>query len=291
MKKLRKMSLIVLIPIILGVGLTVIGGAVQNALISKIGGMILSIGIPVTMFVLVVVGLILMITGKLEDSSNDSYSDNEEVREADNNEVSEGEREFEEIQDINSSYGYESQIKQGEYMMRHTAGVYKNSTPKEKIFGWLFFAFLIIDFALAFVFLTKKIIIGFIVCFCIFAATILICLVVTKARERSSIKAKVDITKDKLLCGEVKACLMSSSTSVGGAHSHSTTRITGVTYRVVVEAEGNTYTGYSHRFYETGDPVVFAVIGKNRISILDNDKFMKETEEILSEEEDSKDIL
>ncbi|MDE7349414.1 MAG: hypothetical protein K2N53_07105, partial [Clostridia bacterium] len=93
------------------------------------------------------------------------------------------------------------------------------------------------------------------------------------------------ITKDKLLCGEVKACLMSSSTSVGGGHSHSTTRITGVTYRVVVEAEGNTYTGYSHKFFETGDPVVFAVIGKNRISILDNDKFMKEAEEVLRKDE------
>ncbi|MDE7348213.1 MAG: hypothetical protein K2N53_00950, partial [Clostridia bacterium] len=98
MKKLRKMSLLVFVPIILGVALTVIGSLTHNELIANIGGKVLSIGIPVTMFVLVVVGLILMITGKLEDSSNDSYSDNEEVREVDNKEVSEGEREFEEIQ-------------------------------------------------------------------------------------------------------------------------------------------------------------------------------------------------
>ncbi|MDE6474975.1 MAG: hypothetical protein K2L70_07750 [Clostridia bacterium] len=274
MKKLFKLSFIILIPVVLGIALVRIGVSVGNPQISKVGELLLSLGVPITMFALIIIGLVLMITGKL--NNNGEHSENDAVSEA--------EREVNEIKDVNSSYGYESQIKQGEYFMRQTANNYKNATPLSKVLGWVFFGFIFGDFALIFVFLHFKQIIGVIICAFIFGATILISLIITKTLERRSIKAKVDISKSQMLCGEVKACLMSSATSTSGSRRNSTTRITGVTYRVLIDAEGKTYTAFSKKFYETGEPVVFAVIGKYSASIVDNDKFMQESESLLNKD-------
>ena len=283
MKKLRKLSFVIFIPIILGIVLIIAGSSSDNAQVTHAGELVLSIGIPATMFIVVVIGLVLMITGKTVDDNSNVHD--EMVGGGING--SEREEELSEIEDVNSSYGYDSQRKQGEYYMRQTAKAYKNSTPKEKVLGGLFLGFLLTDFALIMVFAFLRIMVGALVCFCLFGGTILLCLIITKIKERVSMKANVDISKSTVLCGEVKACLMSSSTSVGGGDDHnSTTRITGVVYRVVITAEGVDYTAYSKRFYETGEAVVFAVRGKKGATIIDNEKFMQETEEILSKSDD-----
>ncbi|MDE5756822.1 MAG: hypothetical protein K2I23_07010 [Clostridia bacterium] len=283
MKTLRKLSFIIFIPIILGIVLIIAGSGSNNAQVTHAGEMILSIGIPVTMFIVFVIGLVMMITGK---TVNDNSNTHDEMVGGKAN-GSERESELSEIEDVNSSYGYESQRRQGEYYMRQTAKAYKNATPKEKILGGLFLGFLLTDFALIMVFAFFRIMVGAIICFCSFGGTILLCLIVTKIREHMSMKAKLDIANSKILCGEVKACLMSSSTSTGGGDRHnSTTRITGVIYRVVISAEGKEYTAYSKKFYETGESVVFAVRGNKGATIIDNEKFMQETDEILSKSDD-----
>lgn len=85
------------------------------------------------------------------------------------------ERELGDIKDINTSYSYDNYRKRGEYMIRHTSGRYKYSPKKDKVLGWLFFGFLITDFALIPIFAILRIYIGAIVCFSLFGGTILIC--------------------------------------------------------------------------------------------------------------------
>lgn len=266
MRKLAKLSIIVLIPIVLGLVLNIVGGNTDNKQMAHIGQMILSYGVPVTMFLLVVIGLILMITGKGADDN--SSKNNEPNGNQSDKQKSETEREYSQIADVNSSYRYTSRLKQGDYIGRHAANNYKNSTFKEKILGWLFFGFLMTDFALIFLFGYLRNLTGVIICFSVFAGTIAIAIVTKVILERTSMRAKFDKSKDAVLYGEVKACLLSSVSSVSGAHSHSTTRITGVVYRVIIIAQDSEYTAYSRNFYETGETVAFFTRGGNRATII-----------------------
>jgi len=56
MKKLLKMSLLVLVPLVSGLVLLFVGGYTENETFTEIGNLILKIGMPVTIFILVVVG-------------------------------------------------------------------------------------------------------------------------------------------------------------------------------------------------------------------------------------------
>lgn len=267
MKKLFKMSFIVLIPIIVGLALNIVGGQTGNDRMQSIGQTILSIGVPVTMFLVVVVGLIFMSTGRLSDNKDKTERTNGT------------EEEYSQIADVNTSHGYESNNKKGEYIMRHVANNYKNSTVKEKILGWLFFAFLMGDFALIFVFGVLRNLTGVIVCFSVFAGTILVAMITKIILERTSMRARYDKSKGReLLRGEVKACLLSSafSTGVGGSGRRSTTRIRGVVYRVIITADGQEYTVYTDDYYETGDIVTFFVHGKRRATIVSEDELQDE---------------
>ena len=67
MRKLRKLAFVVPVPLILGFILNLIGNTTDNAVMSKIGVGIMAYGTPALMFILVVIGLILMITGRLGD--------------------------------------------------------------------------------------------------------------------------------------------------------------------------------------------------------------------------------
>lgn len=90
-------------------------------------------------------------------------------------------------------------------------------------------------------------------------------------------RAKVDISKSQMLCGEVKACMISSAMNIAERKN--------VTFRVLIEADGKTYTAFSPKIYEVGDPIVFAVIGNNKASIVETDKFIKEADEVLRKED------
>lgn len=262
MKKLSKLSLIVLIPLICGIALIVIGSYGGNEAVLRVGQAVLTFGMPITVISLVVIGLVMMITGKLSDSDD-----------SDGVKPMSKKREQSDIQDVNTSRGYKSRRKSGEYMARHVSNNYKYSTSKEKVLGWLFFGFLITDFLLIFVFGILKSIVGVIVCFSLFVGTILLSLIIKIIVEKISMRVKGDDLDDKeVFKGTVEACLMSSTTSTGGRY---TTRIEKVVYRVLVDYDGEQYTAYSENYYEEGDEVFFVVRRKNLISIVDSDKVSK----------------
>lgn len=265
MKKLTKLSLIVLIPLITGIALIVIGSSSGNENILRIGEAVLAFGMPITMVVLVVVGLVLMITGRLADK--DKSDDEQPVTR---------EQEMSDIRDVNASRGYESHRKSDKFMMRHVSNNYKHATPKEKVLGWLFFGFLMTDFVLILVFAMLHVMVGALVCFCIFGGTILVSLIVKIIIERMSMRVKPAKLDDKeTLKGVVTACLLSSTTSVGGSERRYTTHITGVVYRVVIDCDGQQYTAYSKEYYEEGDEVFFVVRHRTIVAIVDPDKIRK----------------
>lgn len=270
MKKLRIMALTVFIPLISG--FVMLFADDEN--VSRIGGLLLEIGVPVTMFLLVVIGLILIITGKIDLSDYRKTNSDTTPSETPTDAVplTDAERERNEINEVNSSYHRQSQLRQGEYIARHAATNYRNASPKEKLFSWLFFGFLMTDFALILVFMFLRIFIGMYICFGLFGGTILLSFIVVKTKEKTSLNASKRKRKIReVLSGEVKFCTLSSSTSVGGSSRRSTTRITGVTYRVIIESDGQEYVAYSKEFYNEGDTVRFGVIGKKSATIIDDE--------------------
>ena len=273
MKKLRLMSLIVLIPIVLGIVMLIVGSVMDNETARYVGVLSLSAGVPATMFVLVVVGLVLMMTGRLnlsDSKSNTTSTQSEETQQPseEKQQQSEREKEYLQLADINTSRRYESKIKEAEYISRHTSEAYKNSTVKQKILGWLFFGCLIGDFALIVVFGMLRIWIGAIVCFCLFGGTILISLLVTVIRQKISMSGVGKRKKGEVLDGVVKSCTLSSTTSTGS----NTVRIAKVVYAVTVTVNENEYTAYSEDFYEKGENIKICRIGKRLATILDDEE-------------------
>lgn len=264
MKKLYKLSLIVLIPLISGLVLVIVGNNGGNENIARIGRGILSIGLPVTMFLLVVIGIVLMITGKLSDKGG--QDDGEPTPRTKEDEALD-------IADVNSSYGYESRRKSGEYMINRVADNYKNSSAKDKLLGWLFFGFLMVDFFLILVFAMLRNMTGTIVCFSIFGGTILIAIIAKIIVQKFSMRVSSDKLDGKeAFKGVVAACLLSSTTSTGGTQRSHTTRITKVVYRILIDRDGEQFVAYSDKFYEEGEEVFFVVRYKSLVAIVDADK-------------------
>ena len=124
MRKLYKLAFIPFIPLISGIALLIIGGTIDNPTLTKVGGMILSIGMPVTLFALVVISLILMITGRLSDDHKPKKRKDADVTGApdDTEETTPNtqygetadEREKRILADINSTGGYASKYKLAE---------------------------------------------------------------------------------------------------------------------------------------------------------------------------------
>lgn len=219
-------------------------------------------GVFITMVVFVVISLVLISTGKLANKNNkDKSQDNMVTRKA----------EYEKIEDINSSYGYNSTRKKDEYMVNHIGENYKNSTFKEKILGGLFLSFLMINFILIFVFSYLHIMVGTYVCFAIFGLTILLSGLIKFIFQKVSINVSPEkIENSPKLNGIVDACVLSSSTSTGGSERRHTQRIIRVTYKVMIFAGDRRYIAYSNEFFEKGERVTIAAIGKNRAAIINH---------------------
>ncbi|MDE6293163.1 MAG: hypothetical protein K2L88_00900 [Clostridiales bacterium] len=291
-------------PIVLGIAFMVIGSFADNETMYHVGVWILTAGIPIVMFVLVVIGLILMITGKIDisddkkrdaDKKQDEQSEWEEVEDEDDNkdkaeikkpqsvkqdeqsewievddededkEQSEREMEYRDLAAINTSHGRANRDKNAEDIIRHAANNYRNAPKKDKILGWMFFGFLMTGFALIIVFFMLDIFVGAIVCFCIFGGTILIALLVTVLRQKISMGFGVSKKKKRdALYGRVTSCDVASTTKVNN-------RITKVVYQVIIVDGENEYNAYTESFYETGDKVKFCKIGKRLVSIVDEE--------------------
>lgn len=256
MKKLVLMSMIIPVVFVLGIVLDAVGYGIGNLTMARVGIAILSYGLPVTMFVLVVVGLILMMTGRLSDKKPTKKSDVTfgEAEEEETIEKAEAPEE-DKIEEINSSYGYDSQRKLAEYQIDHVANAYRHSGRGDRIKGWLFFGFLMGDFALIFLFGFLGIMTGVIVCLAIFAGTILLSLIVKIILEKTSMSRRVNTDKYEQRQATVKATVLSSMGSTGGGSRHSTVHVHSVTYRVILDVDGREYQAYSRETYEAGEKV------------------------------------
>lgn len=302
MKKLRLMSMLVFVPIVLGMGLLIGGSLTDNETAYNIGGLVLTAGIPVTMFALVVVGLVLMMTGKLDlsdgkksancgkskaevkknddewESVDDDESewvevedDGDEVKDVGGGEDSiscgQKKKEYSRRSDTTTSRSYNDKIKQAEYISRQSGNRYKNSTTTQKVFGWLFFGFLMTDFFMIMVFAFIGIFVGAIVCFCLFGGTILIALLVTVLRQKISMGLGVSKKKKRdALDGKVLSCDVASTTTVNN-------RVTKVVYLVEISDGENEYSAYTEDYYDRGDDIKFCKIGKKLAMILDKEEF------------------
>ncbi len=296
------MSMLVFVPIVLGMGLLIGGSLTDNETAYNIGGLVLTAGIPVTMFALVVVGLVLMMTGKLDlsdgkksancgkskaevkknddewESVDDDESewvevedDGDEVKDVGGGEDSiscgQKKKEYSRRSDTTTSRSYNDKIKQAEYISRQSGNRYKNSTTTQKVFGWLFFGFLMTDFFMIMVFAFIGIFVGAIVCFCLFGGTILIALLVTVLRQKISMGLGVSKKKKRdALDGKVLSCDVASTTTVNN-------RVTKVVYLVEISDGENEYSAYTEDYYDRGDDIKFCKIGKKLAMILDKEEF------------------
>ncbi|MDE6075143.1 MAG: hypothetical protein K2G26_01765, partial [Clostridia bacterium] len=145
------------------------------------------------------------------------------------------------------------------YQMEHVADAYANANKGNRIKGWLFFGFLMTDFALCMIFIFLNIMLGFFICLGIFAGTILISIIVVVILQKTSMSRKINYDKYETCSGIVKACVLSSMGSSGGAHEYSTVRVNSVTYRVIIIVDGREYDAYSKRTYAEGDTLTVAV--------------------------------
>ncbi|MDE5789369.1 MAG: hypothetical protein K2H78_03010, partial [Clostridia bacterium] len=247
------------IPFIVGLVLRLFGNSAGNAGLVRVGAGLMAYGTPAIMFILIVVAIVMMMTGKLTDKKPDVTFGESQEEPAEENQESEKEREENAIEDINSSYGYESRMKLAEYQMEHVADAYANANKGTRIKGWLFFGFLMTDFALCMIFVFLNIMLGFFICLGIFAGTILISIIVVVILQKTSMSGRISYGKYDTCSGIVKACVLSSMGSTGGSHANSTVRVNSVTYLVIIVVDGKEYNAYSSGCYCKGDKLTVAV--------------------------------
>ena len=273
MKKLFKLALLVFVPLIVGFVLIFAG----DGAVSRAGVLILEIGVPLTMVVLVGVGIVLMSMGKLSDDKKDDGITAGSERDsdvtfgrgaedfapdgADNDNTHKPEpetameRERQKIEEINSSYGYDSQMKLAQYQMEQSSKIYNSTGKGGKILGFLLLGFLLTDFAMIIVFGYLGIKIGMFVCFGLFGGTILLFAIITAVQHKISMSDRVNPKKYVQTTGTVIACTMSSMTSTGGGNRGSSVRVNSVIYRVALIADGKEFTAYSRRAFDEGEKI------------------------------------
>lgn len=86
-----------------------------------------------------------------------------------------------------------------------------------------------------------------------FGSVIIIALIFAAVSRAIAMNGKIGRAK-KIIDGKVKTCIMSGTTTVksGGSHGQSAS-VTGVSYRVMANADGKENTAFSRQFYETDE--------------------------------------
>lgn len=276
MKNFRKFSFLLLVPFFIGMA-TMLGGIItDNETLITVAKYILFLGMPVCMFLFLIVGFIILRKEKADKSRYNPYEETaaKESRSG-NGETSLGANEraeeLEEINEINSSYGYESRAKSYEYHERHTERKHHYSSDKERLFAKLFFGFLIVDFALIIIFGFLKLFVGSIVCFILFVVPLIVFIVVVKSRERLSYSGgKINADGSNVFYGGVvKFCVMSSSKGKEDGYWYLTTRIKSVNYKISIDYDGKEFVAYTRKFYNEGETVNFVVVKGNLVSVVE----------------------
>lgn len=316
MKKFARYALLCFIPIVTGVVCFIVGNTVGNSTVTYVGMLALVAGLPAMMVIFLIVGLILMSTGKLgkgEKSDSDttdttstaSKDDNSGSRQceqvqiesavpgdgagvaevscggvAEEEVLSQKEREQEAINAVNSSSHFESRVRLANYEMQNVAEGMKNAPKWGIAVGVTFFLLLVADVITATVLLIKQIFIGAIVCAALFGVVLITAFVVLSVSRAKAMRGDIKRAK-KITEGKVKTCFMIGTTAMqtGGnryqSNNGKTARIKSITYKVIVIADGEEYGALSKRFYETGEKVTVAVMGKKRAIIADDAQLEK----------------
>ncbi|MDE6001771.1 MAG: hypothetical protein K2G96_05590, partial [Clostridia bacterium] len=123
MKYIVWLSPLIFVPAIVGMALVLSGYSA--------GAWVLALGIPAVMIILVIIGLVLMMKGKL---FNKPSEDNGQPKK---------EKELSDVREINRSHYYTNRFKLAEYEARHIIEGTKNSSKKGIAAGILFFLMLV----------------------------------------------------------------------------------------------------------------------------------------------------
>lgn len=282
----KKLTAIVCIPVIVGIGLLIAGIVAKLQLCVYIGIGVLFGGSFLVALIVTVIVIVKAAKGEStvsemlvdkdaknagnvaaeddEDSEYDDYEDVDETDEYDDDEDygddetkprDERADEEERIEKINSTYGYANDAANADHQISHIKNAYRNSSRGAKIGGVLFVVSFIACLVAGMVLMTVGYtLIGGIVFGC-GAAIIIVSLIVVKIKERTSLSSAYDPADYTRKSGTVKACYMSSSSSVND-------RLKSVTYKVLLDVEGNTLTAYSHEYYNT-DEILNVLVHKN----------------------------
>lgn len=285
MKKFARFTLLCFIPVVAGVVCLIVGNTTGNSTVTYAGMLSLIAGLPAMMIIFLIVGLILMSTGKLGDGKkpeSDTTDTTDTTDAADNKTTitdvareeetpSQREREQNAIDKVNSSSRYESRVNMSEYEIQHVAEGMKNAPKWGVAVGLTSFFLLVADLIAATVLLINRIFIGAIVCAALFGVVIITAFTVVAVSRAKALNGDISKAK-KITEGKVKTCF---SVDTATTKSGGTVRISGVTYRVIVSADGEEYAAFSKQFYETGETVTIAVTGIKRAKIVDEAELEK----------------
>ncbi len=264
----------VLIPIVIGVTCFIVGSHTDNNTVSFVGMLAFEAGVPSVMAILIAVVLIWKFRSikKLESDTTDTTTDTTvAIDEASDDEakaqtMSQREREQHAIDAVNSTNRYASRANMADYEVQSIAEGMKHAPKWGLPVGLTCFFSLFALLIVATILFIKRIFVGGIICAAIVGVVLIttfIVMAVSRARATNG-----DISKAKKITGgKVKACFMMGTTTTRAGGS---VRIAGVTYRVIVIADGVEYGAFSKRFYETDENVTVAVMGKKRAKIVED---------------------
>ena len=262
MKKFARLTLLCFIPVGVGVVCFIVGNSIGNSTVTYVGMLSLIAVLPAMMLVFLIIGLILGSMGKLSGKTDKADET-----------LSQKEQEQNMIDAVNSTSRFESRVNMAEYEMQHVAEGMKHAPKWGIALGLTFFFSLVALLIAATVLLIKGVFIGAIVCAGLFGGTLIttfIAMTISRAIAKNG-----DISKAKKITeGKVKTCYMvgTATTRTGGNRyritNGETVRINSVTYRVLIDADGEEYAAISNDFYETDEIVTIAVMGKKHAKIL-----------------------
>ena len=269
------LHILVLIPIVTGVACLIAGNKTDNDTLTFAGKLVLEAGVPGVIIILVIAVLIWKFHGVRKAEPDTSAADKTHDDETNEQAPSQIEHEQNAINAVNSTNYMSSRVKLAEYEAAHVAEGMKHAPKWGMPVGIGIFLLLVADIVGATVLAIKGIFVGTIICAALFAGVVITGLIVMSVSRAKAMNGDISKAK-KITEGKVKACFMigTTTTRTGGNHRYQSTngrtvRIHGVTYRVIVIADGKEYGTFSKRFYETGENVTVAVMSKNRAKIVE----------------------
>lgn len=262
----------VLIPLAVGLGCLIGGTNSNNHTVAFAGKIVLEAVVPGVMAILVAAVLIWKYRSikKFKEESAATDEAQAESDEAKEETPSQREREQNMLNAVNSTRGYASRAKLAEYEMEHVVEGMSHAPKWGLPVGLICFFSLLGLLIAATILLIKRIFVGAIVCAAIVGVTLITTFIVMAVSRARAVNGDISKAK-KITEGKVKSCFMVGMAETRTPFGHGeTVRVQGVTYRVIVVADGVEYGAFSNKFYETGETVTVAVMSKNKAKIVED---------------------